>query len=127
MIGRAEKTSFPKAYNQEGEEIDVSRIPARDSEAREFYYGTEISEGRCGVFNPRTDTRFVMEFDRFHFPTIWNFQSYGGWNGHYMAVLEPCTTVPWDLNEAVKNKTCAILRPFDVQERRISFSFEKPH
>lgn len=43
--------------------------------------------------------------------TVGVFQSYGGWRGHYVLVLEPCTTIPYDLEVACRNGTAALLKP----------------
>lgn len=51
-----------------------------------------------------------MKFDTASFPYVWMFQSYGGWRGHYVVVVEPCTTLPSDLEEACRNGTVALLQ-----------------
>jgi galactose mutarotase-like enzyme len=124
LIGQAGKTKFPKAFDQKGNPIDVSRVPPIQSQSREFYYCSNLAEGRCGLRNRKTNSSLVMKFDSGDFPFVWNFQSFGGWSDHYMVVLEPCTTLPWNLEKALENKTCAVLMPGQVQERHLSFGIE---
>lgn len=123
-IGKKIKTPFPAALDENGFEIDLSQVPAPTAKKKEFYYCSALTEGKCGLYNERTKTQLSMDFKLEHFPFIWNFQSFGGWNDHYVAVLEPATTLPWNLDEALKASTCAILQPQETQERFISFSIE---
>jgi hypothetical protein len=37
------------------------------------------------------------------------FASYGGLDGHYTAVLEPCTAMPVSVNEAARLNQCSCL------------------
>lgn len=116
IIGREGKTQFPHALSRAGDTIRLDKIPPRESNAQEFYYATELSEGWAGIRNQRTNTELKFRFDRKDVPNVWMFQSYGKWRDHYTLVLEPSTNVPWDLSEALKRKTCAILQPGKKQE-----------
>jgi len=52
-----------------------------------------------------------MQSERSNFPYVWVFQSYGGWQDHYVLVMEPCTTMPYDLEAASQNGAIAQLAP----------------
>lgn len=125
MIGRAGKTRFPKALDANGQEILLNQIPARSSMLQEFYYCSDLTVGQCGIRNPRSNSALMMNFDLNDFPYVWMFQSYGGWNDHYVLVMEPCTTMPYDLDIAAQNGTIATLQPNQIQQRKLRVSIER--
>jgi hypothetical protein len=49
----------------------------------------------------RSDRNFLWHFPREVFPVLWCWMVYGGWRGHYHAVLEPWTGWPHQLDKAV--------------------------
>lgn len=116
IIGRPGLTRFPKALGADGSEVFINRMLARSSQSREFFYCSDLERGECGVKNARTGSALMMRFDRTHFPFVWSFMSFGGFDGHYVLVLEPCTTKPYDLAAAWQQGTVAVLPPSDVTE-----------
>lgn len=124
IIGRHEKTRFPHAFAADGQTIQVQQIPPRSSQLREFYYCSELATGHCGIRNSQTQSALIMQFDRADFPYVWVFQSYGGWRDHYVLVLEPCTTMPYDLEIAYRNGTIAQLRPQEIQRRVLTVQLQ---
>lgn len=125
IIGRAERTIFPAAYDTNGKEIQVNMVPGPDAGKQDFFYATSLSEGWCALRNNRTGNALTMTFDRNHIPYVWVFQSYGQWKSHYVLILEPCTNVPYDLNTALTNTTCAVLAPEERREMTITVRFQK--
>ncbi|HEY9619241.1 MAG TPA: DUF4432 family protein [Crinalium sp.] len=125
IIGRDEKTRFPKAFAADGQEIDVRKIPPASSQLQEFYYSSDLAVGECGIHNAQTNSALLMNFDTKDFPYVWVFQSYGGWKDHYVLVLEPCTTIPYDLEVACQNGTAAQLQPNDVQHRTLTVRLKR--
>lgn len=105
LIGQAGTTRWPTAVDTDGETVRLDRTLPAASEAREFVYCSRLEEGRCGVRNARTGSTLQFSFDRTAFPFVWVFQSYGGFNGHYVLMLEPCTSKPYDLLEAIAQDT----------------------
>lgn len=124
IIGKPGKTRFPKAYAADGTEIDVRFTPAQASRLQEFYYSSDLAVGECGIFNRRSQTTLKMQFDTADFPYVWLFQSYGGWRDFYMLVMEPCTTLPYDLEVACQNGTVAKLAPHEVQMRTLNVTLK---
>ncbi len=124
MIGQAGKTRFPKALDANGQEILLNQTPDRSSMLREFYYASDLAIGQCGIRNARSNSALMMNFDQADFPFVWMFQSYGGWNDHYVLVMEPCTTLPYDLEIASQNGTIATLQPNQIQHRKLKVSIE---
>lgn len=122
MIGQAQKTRFPHALSQEGKEIAVNIMP--EPEEQEFYYATELTDGYCGIKSRRTGTTLMLRFDRSDLPYVWMFQSYGKWRGYYVVVPEPCTNIPWDLEKALAQGTCAVLGPEERKAISLTVSIE---
>ncbi|MBF2003830.1 MAG: hypothetical protein IGS38_24295 [Synechococcales cyanobacterium M58_A2018_015] len=124
-IGQPEKTSFPKAFAADGNKIDLRYTPPPSSQLREFYYSFNLTAGFCGVRHGRSKSALIMRFDTAAFPYVWVFQSYGGWNGYYVLVLEPATTMPYDLETACQHNTCAQLKPREVQQRQLIVELQR--
>jgi galactose mutarotase-like enzyme len=125
IIGREGKTRFPMALDAQGNEVDLSRIRDRESQLQEFFYSSELAVGECGIRNERSQTALKMRFDTADFPYVWMFQSYGGWRDFYVVIVEPCTTIPYDLDAACKNGTVAIVRSGETQHRNLSVVIER--
>jgi galactose mutarotase-like enzyme len=125
IIGQPGKTRFPKAIGANGETVDLRVMPPPSSQLQEFYYSSELSQGFCGIRHQRTQTSLLMTFEPADFPYVWMFQSYGGWQNHYVVVVEPCTTMPSDLEEACRNHTVAVLHPQETQRRTLNLHLQR--
>ncbi|MFM7426496.1 MAG: alpha-amylase/4-alpha-glucanotransferase domain-containing protein [Elainella sp.] len=119
IIGRDQITPFPQALAADGSAVDLRPIPPRISQLQEFYYALNLTSGSCGIRDPQGNS-LQMQFDTADFPYVWLFQSYGGWHDHYVLVMEPCTTLPYDLEAAVRNHTAALLPPHAHQHRSLT-------
>jgi len=90
---------------------DAHTIPAPDGTV-DFFYLFDLTEGRIGVAaRPADGLTFAYHFDLKVFPYAWIFASYGGFNGHYTVILEPCTAMPLSVNEAAARSQCSLLQP----------------
>lgn len=125
IIGQPGKTKFPTAIDKNGEVVYLNRTPEQSSQLQEFYYSSGLAIGQCGVKNPRSRSTLMMNFNLMDFPYVWMFQSYGGWNDHYVLVMEPCTTMPYDLEIAQQNGTIATLEPFQIQYRQLKVKLDR--
>lgn len=94
-------------------------IPERDGTV-DFYYLYDLTEGRVAWQRPGQGHEFSYHFDTRVFPYVWLFASYGGFNGHYTAILEPCTAMPLSVNEAAAKSQCTRLGPGEILETRVS-------
>ncbi len=92
----------------EGQDAHV--IPAPNGTV-DFFYLFDLAEGRIGWRRPETGLGFTYHFDRAAFPYAWLFASYGGFNGHYTVILEPCTAMPIGVNDAAAKGQCSLLPP----------------
>jgi hypothetical protein len=63
---------------------------------------------------------FIIQYDQQVFPFQWLFASYGGFLGHYTAILEPCTNMPIAVNDAITQNRSAILDSGETLQTRIT-------
>lgn len=101
----------------EGGRADV--MPAKDG-TMDFLYLFDLEEGRMAWESADGKLTFAYEFDTKVFPYAWLFASFGGFEGHYTAVLEPCTTMPISVNEAAKLGQCAALEAGEAIKTHVS-------
>ena len=125
IVGRAQKTHFPKAFAADGQEVDLRKVLPRSSQSQEFIYSSDLAKGECGIHNQRSGTALIMTFDQVDFPYVWVLQSYGGWRDYYVLVMEPCTTIPYDLDVACQNGTAAQLQPKELQHRTLTVHIQR--
>lgn len=126
LVGRPEPTPWPTARDASGGTIRLDRVPPREANAQEFLYASGLEDGICGVEDGRGNGGLLLRFDRRAFPYVWLFQSYGRWRGHYVVVLEPATTMPYDLETAIGRGTCAILEPGARRDVEVTLALAAP-
>lgn len=100
----------------QGQRADV--VPSRDG-TTDFLYLYDLKDGVMGWRRPSGDLAFCYRFDPAVFPYCWYFASYGGFFGHYTAVLEPCTAMPCSVNAASALRQCSVLEPGQKLETRV--------
>ena len=101
----------------EGQKTNI--VPPADGTV-DFFYLYELAEGRMAWQRPSAGLTFAYHFDLKFFPYSWFFASYGGFNGHYTIILEPCTTMPLSVNEAANKNPCASLAPGKTLQTHVS-------
>jgi hypothetical protein len=89
---------------------------AEPEDSAEFFYATRLNDGYCGIQNERDHSGILLRFDLKQLPYAWITQSSS------VAVLEPSTNIPRDLEAAYQNRTCGILpqegeRQIDIEVR----------
>jgi hypothetical protein len=77
----------------------------------DFFYLYQLTAGRAAWRRPARGLTFAYEFDTSIFPFVWLFASYGGFDSHYTAILEPCTAMPISVSEAAAKCQCSVLGP----------------
>lgn len=112
------KTITPFAWPEiEGQKANV--IPSK-SNTMDFFYLFDLAAGEMGFRFRDQDLKFTYQFDKTVFPYAWLFASYGGFNGHYTAILEPCTCMPLSVNRAGALNQCSKLAPNQTLETSVS-------
>ncbi len=82
------------------------------------HYATDLEAGWYSVEDARTGEGFLLRFPLERCPYLWMWLVYGGWRGHHHLILEPWTSYPNKLAEAVQQGTQRRLEPggrFDVE------------
>lgn len=113
--GAPARFDWPHAPQPDGTSIDLSVVPALDG-SRDFVYVRDLSDGWCALHRRKLGLGFGLAFPRDVFPSVWLFMTFGGWRGLSTVVLEPCTTVPKDLNDAIRAGTARHLAPGESLE-----------
>lgn len=94
----------------QGGELDMSAVPA-PGDRSSGHYVTGLAGGWYALEYPARGSGLLMEFPLEVCPYLWLWLSYGGWRGHYVAVIEPWTSCPVTLSEAVAANTHRVLAP----------------
>lgn len=94
-------------------------VPPRNGTA-DFFYLFDLDAGRIGWRRPSRRLKFQYTFDTAVFPFAWLFASYGNFEGHYTVILEPCTTMPIGVGEAMQSGRCSRLLPGQAVETQVS-------
>jgi hypothetical protein len=101
----------------EGQRADL--VPANHGTV-DFFYLFDLDAGRIAWRRPVRRLKFAYTFDTAVFPFAWLFASYGGLDGHYTVVLEPCTTMPLRVGDAIRHGRCSRLLPGEALETAVS-------
>jgi galactose mutarotase-like enzyme len=75
------------------------------------HYATDLSAGWYAVEYPERRIGLLFQFPLELCPYLWLWLSYGGWRGYYVAVVEPWTSCPVTLSDAVAAGTHRVLLP----------------
>lgn len=100
------------------QEQKANIIPPIDN-SMDFLFLYDLKDGYMGWRRPTSKLALLYKFDKNIFPYNWYFASYGGFDGHYTAVLEPCTTMPLSVNEASKLNQCSVLNAGETIETTV--------
>jgi hypothetical protein len=100
-----------------GQRADL--VPPPDG-TTDFLFLYNLRAGRVALRRPAAGRALVIEFDRTVFPYVCVFASYGGFDGHYTAILEPATAMPLSVKEAARLGQCSVLEPGETLRTRVS-------
>lgn len=101
--------------------VDLSMVPPPEARELFFVYALDLREGSCGVYRAADRSLCVWRFPKELFTACMMFATYGGWRGHYAAVLEPTTAWPFRLEQAVEAGTCSWLAAGARVEAKVQF------
>jgi hypothetical protein len=93
-------------------------VPAADGTCDSFYL-YQMRSGRIAWRRPSQELKLGYRFDTRVFPYASVWASYGGFDGHYMMLLEPSTALPNRVGEAIARNQCAVLTPGEVLETEV--------
>jgi len=84
---------------------DMSRARGAGANLNAGHYATDLGAGWYAVEDTARGQTLLFEFDVEICPYLWLWLSYGGWRGYQLAVIEPWTSCPVTLSEAVEAGT----------------------
>lgn len=114
---------WPHARSTQGDLIDMRVPPPASAATCDFYYATDLAAGWCALTDAQAGYRFALTFDPAIFRSVWVFGAYGGWRGHYVTILEPCTGYPYRLEDAVAQGTASRLAAAEEIETTVTIEF----
>jgi galactose mutarotase-like enzyme len=110
--GTLKGESFEWPYHQQqGRTLDMRRVPAANSGALHFFYGTGLREGWCGITRRKQNLSVALKFDPVVFSNCWLFATHGGWKDLNVAVLEPATGYPFRMQSMIEDSLARWLAP----------------
>jgi len=114
--------SFPwPVANRTGKPADLRNVPAPSSREVYFLYGHGYSEGWCAITDAASLFTAGFTFSPEVFRSCWIFATYGGWRGYHVALLEPSTSRPQQIETAAANAQTAILPPHGTWSTKVTF------
>jgi len=111
---------------RDGAAVDILRIPKRRQVVSDMFYLTDLLEGFYALTNTRLGVGFSMEFDPAVFSCIWywiacNAPCGAPFHGRsYTVALEPFTSWPAILTNAIENGTQRSLEPDETLSTRLA-------
>lgn len=69
------------------------------------HYATELEDGWYAVEDTQSGQGFLLQFPHKTCPHLWMWLNYGGYRGHHHVIIEPWTSRPVHLAEAVTQGT----------------------
>ena len=102
------------------------RIVAPDSSGEVyFFYGTGFRDGWCAVTDPVNRLTWGLKFSPQFFRSCWLFATSRGWRNHHLAILEPSTSFPQQIEQAVLNKTAGLLLAGGTMETSVALQVQE--
>ncbi len=105
--------------------LDLRQVPDASSQALHFFYGTEYANGWCGVTDREKKLAAALRFDPKVFSSCWLFATHGGWRGLNVAVLEPATGYPFQMQKLIANGQARTLPAGQSLETEVTFSVQQ--
>lgn len=96
--------------------LDLSKVPSTDEGFCELIYLKDLTAGWFAVMDEEKEIGFGLSWPLDVFPYLWFWLVYGKapgypwWDRAYCIALEPWTSIPNNLNEAISKGTQSILK-----------------
>lgn len=88
-----------------GQILDMSCVYGMDAKGFCGHYATDLQDGWYALEDPDSGQGVVVSFPLEVCPFIWLWLGYGGWRGHWVLIVEPYTSYPVSLTDAVRENT----------------------
>ncbi len=125
-LERGQDTEWPLVQGRNGESVDLSRIPPPEVHSHDMAYIHDMQDGWYGVVNETRGVGFGLRWEKETFPFLWFWQIYRGGMGYpwfgtnYTAALEPVSSYPQTLTQAIKANTQLVLPPGGERRTRLA-------
>ena len=117
---------FPWPYARiDGARLDLRQVPDVSSQAVHFFYGTELAAGWCGITNRKNRLACALRFDPKILSSCWLFATHGGWRDLNVAVLEPATGYPYQMQSMIDNGQARTLASGESLETSVLFTAQE--
>ena len=112
------RTAWPMTKDQQGNPVDLSRIPPKESRRYDMSYIADMPDGWYAITNQRLGVGFGVRWPTNIYKFLWYWQAFGGgfgypfWGRTYNVGLEPFSS--WTnqgIADAKANGTAMILQP----------------
>ena len=104
---------------------DMSRPRAADANVFCGHYATDLEAGWYAVEDSKTGDGFLLSFPVETCPYLWLWLVYGGWRGYHHVIVEPWTSHPVHLADAMRGGTGRKLDPgakFSAEVRAVIYT-----
>jgi len=105
----------------EHSETDLRAIRPASSKEVYFLYGHGHQEGWFAITDPARKFSMGFTFSPEVFRSCWLFASYGGWRGYHALLVEPCTSYPQLLEDAIRHGRASTLAPGAAFQTTLTF------
>lgn len=117
--------AFPGTLTSPAEALALRETPSPESRQLHFVYATGFREAWCRVTDPHDAVACVLQFDSEVFRSCWLFASYGGWRNYYVAVIEPATGWPFQIEKVIERGLARSLPAGASLETVVTFRVEE--
>jgi galactose mutarotase-like enzyme len=105
LMGRpGQQYNWPHLETAQGK-VDMSHVQGINAAVNGGHYALELDQGFYAVEDVRSGEGFLLQWPLEQCPYLWMWLVYGGWRGHHHVILEPWTSYPNTLRDAVAGKT----------------------
>jgi galactose mutarotase-like enzyme len=114
-LERGQETEWPLVKGRKGEAVDLSQVAPPEARAHDLAFMHDLQDSWYAVVNGSRGVGFGLRWDKATFPYLWFWQVYRGGMGYpwygasYNIALEPVSSYPPTLTEAIKAKTQMVL------------------
>jgi len=105
-----QRYSWPMLTTPNGVQ-DMSKVQGKDARIFCGHYAMDLQAGWYALEDSSTGQGFLLKFPVDKCPFLWMWLVYGGWRGYHHVIVEPWTSYPVHLADAVKQKTSRRLDP----------------
>lgn len=111
------EAAWPSVQGIDGRAADLSRMPPRSAGTADYFYLTDLAEGRYRIANRRQNLAVQLEWDLAVMPHLWFWQVAGGapdypwWGQTYSMALEPFTSKVCNYQAAADAGDALLLGP----------------